>query len=234
MIPILKKSCSIQEEFHNKFKNILGVGHNKRTKSVQSIRCILNIEICNYKKIDNYKKNIKTEIVSLLQRKRKTFIKKPTVFGINSKHVDKLLKHAHSMRQLQMKEGQIGQIVLGNFPGWEDLRRGHKSGLDIRKKDNSIVIELKNKYNTCNSGSRKAVLDKLSEYKKKYYKTKCIWGIINPKNKKKLHKKIIHNNVEIEKIQGTQLFSLVLSLNGIDYSKQIIKYVNDIIKELLL
>ena len=65
-----------------------------------------------------------------------------------------------------MKEGDIAQIVLGNFYGWKDLGVGHETGLDLVREDNTAnAMELKNKWNTCNSSSAKAVLDKLADYK---------------------------------------------------------------------
>jgi len=125
-----------------------------------------------------------------------------------------------------MKEGTLAQIVIGNWFGWEDLGKGHSSGLDCRKKDNSTIIELKNKWNTCNSGSRKALLDKLSMYKKKNPSTRCIWGIVNPKHGCKiLSETITHDGVEIEKIQGDELFKLVFSIGKINYSSKIINII---------
>lgn len=42
-------------------------------------------------------------------------------------------------------------------------------------------MDVKNKWNTCNSDSKKALFDKLSKYKRENLKTRCIWAIINPK-----------------------------------------------------
>ena len=118
---------------------------------------------------------------------------------------------------------------MGNWYGWEDLGVGHSSGLDCRKKDMSIIMEIKNKWNTCNSGSEKALLDKLSKYKKENPQTRCIWAIVNSKPRcRNLYEKIMHNGVEIEKIQGVELFKLVFSVGNINYSTQIINIVKDI------
>lgn len=140
--------------------------------------------------------------------KRKEFVFEPTIFGNNSPENIKLLKNAFDVRQQQMKEGNIAQISIGNFDGWEDLGIGHSSGLDCKKKDNSIVMEIKNKFNTCNSSSQKTLLDKLAKYKKENPATRCIWAIANPKpNCQKMKETIIHDGVEIEKIQGIELFT---------------------------
>ena len=66
-----------------------------------------------------------------------------------------------------MKEGEIAQILIGNWYGWEDLKSGHSTGLDCRKLNNSVIMELKNKYNTCNSSSEKILLNKLAKYKER-------------------------------------------------------------------
>jgi len=194
--------------------------------------------LCNVDKINftiqhdllrSYKDTIRVLIRHLLESKRKTYTHEPTLFGDNSYENVKNLETAYYIRQTQMKEGIIAQIIIGNFIGWEDLKSGHPSGLDCRKLDNSIIVEVKNKFNTCNSNSAKTLCDKLSYYKKNNPSTRCIWGIVNPKNHRtKLHDTIIHNGVEIEKIQGKELFKLVFTINNIDYSDDIIRFVKHI------
>ena len=117
--------------------------------------------------INEYIEKVKPKIERILNLKRKEFVYEETIFGLDTPELREKLKIAHNIRQTQMKEGDIAQVVLGNWYEWEDLGTGHDSGLDIRKPDNSAIIELKNKWNTCNSSSAKAVNDKLSEYKKK-------------------------------------------------------------------
>ena len=176
----------------------------------------------------SYMKLIEPRIKALYQRKNNRFIYEPTIFGDNSEEAIKEREIAFRVRQRDMKEGELAQIIIGNWFGWEDLGVGHSSGLDCRRTDNSIIMELKNKYNTCNSGSAKAVKDKLSIYKRNNPNTRCIWAIVNPnpKNRKqKLYERIIHNGVEIEVIQGTELFKLVFSIGNINYFNRIIDIV---------
>jgi hypothetical protein len=173
-----------------------------------------------------YVNPIINKITSLYQREKKPYIHEPTLFGDDSKANIETLKIAFEQRQKQMKEGELAQTMIGNWIGWNDLGIGHQSGLDCRNKDNTIIMDVKNKHNTCNSGSQKALFDKLSNYKKENPKTRCIWAIVNPKpGCKKMSEKIIYNGVEIEKIQGVELFKLVFSIGNIDYSKQIINIV---------
>lgn len=180
-----------------------------------------------------YIKNITILIHSIYQRKEKEYLHESTIFGNNTEENIKQMEIAFKQRQKNMKEGELAQILIGNWFGWEDLGIGHSSGLDCRKKDNSIIMDVKNKWNTCNSGSQKALFDKLSKYKTENPSTRCIWAIINPKpGSKKLSEKIIHNGVEIEKIQGYDLFKLVFTINNRNYSKQIIYIVKHIISKL--
>lgn len=188
----------------------------------------------NVDKVETYIKKIEPLITTLFQRERKEYVHEPTMFGDNSEENIKGLKEAHKQRQKQMIEGYVGQLIIGNWFGWEDLKKGHSTGLDCRKEDNSIILEVKNKYNTISGGStEKGLLDKLSKYKKENPQTRCVWAIINPKPRSKnLCKKIIHNGVEIEKIQGDELFALVFRIGNIDYSTQVINMVKDIIRKI--
>jgi hypothetical protein len=180
----------------------------------------------------SYMKTIHILIKNMYERKNKEYIHEPTIFGDNSKENIKHLEISFKQKQKQMKEGELAQIIIGNWFGWEDLGVGHSSGLDCRKKNNSIIMDVKNKWNTCNSGSQKALFDKLSKYKKENPSTRCIWAIVNPKpGCKNLHEKIIYGGVEIEKIQGAELFKLVFGIGSNNYSQQIINIVKHNISE---
>lgn len=177
---------------------------------------------------ENYKIKIKELIISKINALNKPYQYKKTLLSDDTNDNIKKLEIAYHVHQKYMIEGEIAQIITGNFIGWEDLKQDHKSGLDIRKKDNSIIIELKNKYNTCNSSDEKKLLNKLCKYKKENPNTRCIWGVINPKNNKSVSKKIIHNGVEIEKIEGQKLLSLIFTIYNQDYTPEIIPFVKSI------
>lgn len=173
----------------------------------------------------------KTKIQPICKRKTKEYVHETTIFGDDSKENIESLKTAFKQKQKKMKEGELAQTLIGNWIGWEDLGIGHTSGLDCRKKDNTIIMDVKNKWNTCNSGSKKDLFDKLSTYKKENPSTRCVWAIINPKpGCKKLSEKIMYAGVEIEKIQGIELFKIVFSIGNINYSPQIINIVKYFIR----
>lgn len=179
--------------------------------------------------LEKYKQRIEPLIKNILSKPKKKFEYEPTLLGDNSESNIQALTIAHDIRQNQMKEGLIAQTIIGNFPGWEDLGQGHSTGLDCRKLDNSIILDSKNKYNTCNSGSEKSLKEKLYKYKIQNPNTRCIWAIINPEsNCKNLSQIINYNGIEIEKIQGKDLLKLIFQFNGIDYSDDIITFVRSI------
>lgn len=176
--------------------------------------------------LNEFKAKMSQYIKSQLTKEQNSFTYKPTLFSNDSDNDIANLKIAYKVRQKQMIEGNIGQIVLGNAPGFKDLKTGHETKCDVLKNDDSMVIEVKNKYNTCNSDSQAKVCDKLSAHKRENPECECIWGIINPKKSFEGSIEIFtHNGVEIKKIQGLKLFSEVFTHNGYDYSTEAIKFV---------
>jgi hypothetical protein len=64
--------------------------------------------------------------------------------------------------------GYFHQMLLGGVKGWTDLGVGDSTKLDLKKNDNSIFMELKNKYNTVNADSSSKVREKLLRQIKKH------------------------------------------------------------------
>ena len=129
-------------------------------------------------------------------------------------------------KQITMKYGEIWQVAIGNFPGWEDLGIGHETECDIRRLDNTAIVELKNRHNTCNSDQKKGVERKLTNYKQSNPNTNCIWGIINEKKGNKHNKKEYNvNGVSITKWQGLDFLKYALTYKGVDYTETVIKII---------
>lgn len=133
-------------------------------------------------------------------------------------------------RQKQMKIGEIWQIALGNFYGFQDLGIGHETGLDIISYNRKIAIELKNRTNTDNSSAKKSNLDKLANFKKQHPDFLCVYGNINDSTESKTLKGSIktieHNGVILKQYIGIALLNLILEDNT--------NYVINKIKEILL
>jgi len=206
--------------------------HNLNISKINNFKNICQITTYSSNYINNlskYKKKLTPLITKIINANCSKYTHECTLLGNNSPENIYNLTIAHNIRQKHMKEGIIAQIMIGNFIDWEDLGIGHPSGLDCRKIDNSIIMEIKNKYNTCNSSSQKTLLDKLSKYKKNNPDTICVWGIINSKpNYKKLQEIIIHNDEKILKIQGSELLKLIFTINDENYSHDIIKFIKNI------
>ena len=169
---------------------------------------------------DKYEEILKNEIHKIFDMKynddfiddillNKFFLK-------NKKFVDKSKK----IKQLQMKIGNIWQIVIGNYNKFKNLKTGDETGLDVISNDRKIIIELKNRYNTDNSSSRKTNYNKLASYKKKHLDYDCIYGVINEKkNIKGIDKIIKIDDVYIHYLSGDKLLTFIFDKEKDDIIK---------------
>lgn len=137
------------------------------------------------------------------------------------------------LKQIQMRYGEFWQRILGSCPGWRDLGRNHRTGLDLISRKHKCIIELKNRTNTDNSSSRKTNFDKLARYKKRHPEYRCIYATINAdtesKTKNGLIKEINHNGVVIEHMIGYSIFTLII---GKDVDK-FIQIARSLVREFL-
>lgn len=112
--------------------------------------------------------------------------------------------------------GDFHQMLLGKVDGWQDLGRGHKLGIDLKKSDDSVFIELKNKFNTMNSSSQSRCWDKLEAILEKYPKATAYWAYIISKHgdsgekvwEYRRHGETFVNN-KIKVIWGKNVYELV-------------------------
>ena len=74
--------------------------------------------------------------------------------------------------------GDFHQNLLGRVDGWVNLGRGHPTGMDLKKEDDTIWMELKNKYNTMNSSSLRDTRFKCEELAEIYPNAKIYWAYI--------------------------------------------------------
>lgn len=102
--------------------------------------------------------------------------------------------------------GRLWQMVIGDYQDNQNLLTGHPSGLDIMNTREKFAMELKNKYNTDNSSSKKQNLCKLSEFKRLNPDYKCIYGVINEKDRKDKIYTFIENEQELTYMSGEYLF----------------------------
>lgn len=116
-------------------------------------------------------------------------------------------------KALNNKIGEFHQKLLGGVKGWTNLGTGDDSKLDLKKNDNSIFIELKNKYNTVNADSGDKVRDKLEKALTDHPKAIVYWAFIiskyNDSGDDVWKKKGRATNVKIRKIWGSKVYELV-------------------------
>ena len=113
--------------------------------------------------------------------------------------------------------GDFHQNLLGRVDGWVNLGRGHPTGMDLKKEDDSIWIELKNKYNTMNSSSLRDTRFKCEELALMYPDAKIYWAYIVSANYKSFDitweykdKKGMHEvNDNIRNIAGKDVYTLI-------------------------
>lgn len=161
--------------------------------------------------IIKYKKDITKFIKNKLKTPNKLDILSDILLDeFISLHLDEIKKSLH-LKQIQMKIGNIWQVVIGKYKDFIDLKQGHPSGLDILNEKRKIIIELKNRYNTDNKSSKTSNLNKLSRYKKEHYDYKCIYGIINERSTKPdgYIQKITHDNAELYYYSGYYLLKFI-------------------------
>ena len=166
-------------------------------------------------------------ILDLVLKEKKKFKYSPSLFSEELLINEKSEKIAFETHQLKMLDGKMCQILLGNFYEWQDLKNGHETGLDCRKLDNSIILEVKNSMS--HGSSLKVAMRNLIRYKKKYPETRCVFGVVNTKRQRDFTKTFTYEDVEIERVTGEKLLALVFTLEGQDFSDIIIEYVKNLL-----
>jgi len=209
--------------------NCYEYGHNKRSCKKIKVDKIKNLNsYMEIKYLNSYMEMIDIKIRNVLLRPEKNILTYD-ILDINKTIKNKLITLKE--KQFRMKIGEIWQIILGNYYGWENLKIGNEYGLDIISHTKKIAIELKNRTNTDNSSSRQTNFNKLVKFKKDNPSYICIYACINADNEEKTYntkfEKIIHNGFEIEKHTGYEFIKFIL---GNDTDK-IIKFTKSVIEK---
>ena len=115
-------------------------------------------------------------------------------------------------KTINNKIGEFHQKLLGKVDGWVDLGIGDETEIDLKKDDDSIFIELKNKYNTMNSSSTKTCREKLENVIEKYPNAIAYWAYVISKDYKSENEvwRYQHREDErIRKISGDKLYEMI-------------------------
>ena len=115
-------------------------------------------------------------------------------------------------KTINNKIGEFHQKLLGKVDGWQDLGTGDDSRVDLRKEDNTIFIELKNKFNTMNADATKECRNKLELAIRKHPKATAYWAYIislNGSSGESTWTFAKDDNPRIRKIWGARVYKLV-------------------------
>ena len=116
-------------------------------------------------------------------------------------------------KTINNKIGEFHQKLLGKVTGWTDLGVGHKSGVDLKKDDNSIFIELKNKHNTMNGDATNQCRRKLEKAVASDPDAVAYWAYIVTKNgssgERIWKKKNSPVDERIKKAWGSKVYEIV-------------------------
>lgn len=223
----LDKSCDRIKIFNkfnnisNKIKIIVSSYEENMNITIPSVYVftIFNVLHVKYNYPENkqqfclikYCKLLDINIRNILLRPEKNILTYD-ILDTNKSTTNKL--KALKLKQRQMKNGEIWQIVFGNYDGCINLKIGHETSLDILSHTKKFAIELKTRTNTDNASSKKTNFDKLAKFKINNPTYVCIYANINDNTEQKtLHgsiKKIFHNGVEIEQHIGYKCLNFIL------------------------
>lgn len=109
--------------------------------------------------------------------------------------------------------GDFHQALLGGMDGWTDLKKGHTTGVDLMKNDETKFIELKNKHNTTKGEDLKNVFTKLENIVNRHSGAIAYYAYITPKNGTSGEEewKIKHRepNPRIRKVWGSKVYETI-------------------------
>lgn len=174
---------------------------------------------------DKYSANIKAIADNIFKRKPDVELISDILLELVIKEHEKKFRDTKIIKQIQMKVGELWQIAIGNWYQMEDLGIGHKTGLDILSNEKKIIIELKNRYNTDNSSSRKANNSKLAKFKKDNPEYKCIYGIINDTKTEGKQFKYKYDGQELEYMSGNIFLTFIFG----EYKEKVLILLKELI-----
>lgn len=185
---------------------------NKKILKKKVVQFIVNKKI---KQLYEKKINVKNidKVKSALDKK---------MLSITDKEWTTQLKLISKDKSILNKIGELHEYVLSNCKGWMSCSNSEKYkdlGADIMKKNKTAFLEIKNRYNTMNSKSKKETINRLKKIKKKYPDAFVAIGVINEKDSYPDGRKYKIEN-DIYYISGKKLFRYVYKCSS---------YLNDII-----
>lgn len=115
-------------------------------------------------------------------------------------------------KTINNKIGEFHQELLGKVEGWVDLGIGDETEIDLKKEDNTVFIELKNKHNTMNSSSTKTCREKLENVIEQYPDATAYWAYIisrKYRSENRVWKYQGREDEKIRRISGDLLYEMI-------------------------
>jgi Eco47II restriction endonuclease len=111
------------------------------------------------------------------------------------------------VKQRQMKIGEAWQELISCQNGFKNI--GKTSGIDIHDTNTNTYFEIKNRYNTDNSKSKKSVYDQMVDILSNDPTATCVYGIINDRTSEGKHTQIKYRGYTIEIYTGECLLDFI-------------------------
>lgn len=115
-------------------------------------------------------------------------------------------------KTINNKIGEFHQELLGKVEGGVDLGVGDETEIDLKKEDNTVFIELKNKHNTMNSSSTKTCREKLENVIEQYPDATAYWAYIisrKYRSENRVWKYQGREDEKIRRISGDLLYEMI-------------------------
>ncbi|MBE6500476.1 MAG: Eco47II family restriction endonuclease [Methanobrevibacter thaueri] len=172
---------------------------------------------CVKKVVDSYQFPNETTPTTILEESKNTIDGFKTIFDVSVNQISfeewsKFELTRQQDKTINNKIGEFHQELLGKIDGWVDLGVGDETEIDLKKADNTVFVELKNKYNTMNSSSTKTCREKLEKVIEKYPNATAYWAYVINKDYKSENRVWAYQNRKderIRRISGDKLYELV-------------------------
>lgn len=172
---------------------------------------------CVEKVVDSYQFPSETTSTTILEESKNTIDGFKTIFDVSVNQISfeewsKFELTRQQDKTINNKIGEFHQELLGKIDGWVDLGVGDETEIDLKKADNTVFVELKNKYNTMNSSSTKTCREKLENVIEKYPNATAYWAyVINKdyKSENRVWEYQSRKDERIRRISGDKLYELV-------------------------
>jgi Eco47II restriction endonuclease len=128
------------------------------------------------------------------------------IYGYSDQKYIEIEERRRRDKSINNAIGYLHEKILQNCYGWQEY---HEHSMDVCKKDKSVYMQIKNKYNTMNSSSVQHLKQKMLELKNIEPNATIVLGVVNDIHENGVNKEFIHGYDSIRKISGRRLYEFV-------------------------